>query len=78
MEGSTSSLKEINLKSGKVKTIATELGFLPSVGPELPAQWFNDVDIDSAEAMYVNSDGANVIYKLKSHGNVKRRNQKPE
>jgi sugar lactone lactonase YvrE len=71
VEGATSSLKEINLRSGKVKTIATELGFQPSVGPELPAQWFNDVDIDSAEAMYVNSDGANVIYKFKSHGNVK-------
>lgn len=71
VEGATSSLKEIHLRSGKVKTIAAELGFQPSVGPELPAQWFNDVDIDSTDAMYVNSDGANVIYKLRSHGNVK-------
>jgi sugar lactone lactonase YvrE len=71
VEGATSSLKEINLRSGKVKTIATELGFQPAVVPGLPAHWFNDVDIDSADAMYVNSDGANVIYKLKSHGNAK-------
>jgi len=71
VEGVTSSLKEINLRSGKVKTIAADLGFQPSVGPELPAQWFNDVDVDSAGAMYVNADGANVIYKFKSHGNVK-------
>lgn len=71
VEGATSSLKEINLRSGKVKTIATELDFQPSVGADLPAQWFNDVEIDSDEAVYVNSDGANVIYKLKSHGNVK-------
>jgi sugar lactone lactonase YvrE len=71
VEGATSSLKEINLRSGKVKTIAKDLGFQPSVGPELPAQWFNDVDIDRAGAMYINSDGANVIYRLKSHGNAK-------
>ena len=71
VEGATSSLKEIHLQSGKVKTIANELGFQPSVGPDLPAQWFNDVDIDADGAMYVNADGANVIYKLNSHGNVK-------
>ena len=71
VEGATASLKEINLRSGKVKTIARGLGFQPSVGPELPAQWFNDVDIDSAQAMYVNADGANVIYKFKSHGRAK-------
>ena len=71
VEGATSSLKEIHLQSGKVKTIANELGFQPSVGPDLPGQWFNDVDIDSAGAMYVNADGANVIYKFNSHGNAK-------
>lgn len=71
VEGATSSLKEINLRSGKVKTIATELGFQPAVIPGLPAHWFNDVDIDSEGAMYVNSDGANIIFKLKSHGNAK-------
>ena len=71
VEGETSSLKEINLISGKVKTVATELGFQASVAPSLPAQWFNDVDVDSTGAMYVNSDGTNVIYKLRSHGNVK-------
>jgi len=71
VEGATSSLKEINLRSGKVKTIATELGFQPAVIPDLPAHWFNDVDVDCEGAMYVNSDGANVIYKLNSHGNAK-------
>lgn len=71
VEGFTSSLKEIHLRSGKVKTIARDLGFQPALGPDLPAQWFNDVDIDDEDAMYVNSDGANVIYKLKSHGRVK-------
>lgn len=71
VEGATSSLKEINLRSGKVKTIATGLGFQPAIIPALPAHWFNDVDIDSKGAMYVNSDGANVIYKLRSHGNAK-------
>jgi len=71
VEGATSSLKEIHLRSGRVKTIANELGFQPSVSSDLPAQWFNDVDIDSSGAMYVNADGANVIYKFKSHENVK-------
>jgi sugar lactone lactonase YvrE len=71
VEGATSTLKEINLRSGKVKTIADNLGFQTPLDPGLPAHWFNDVDVDSEDAMYVNSDGANVIYKLKSHGNVK-------
>jgi len=71
VEGSTSSLKEMNLRSGNVKTIATDLGFQPPLGPDLPAHWFNDVDIDDEDAMYVNSDGANVIYKLKSHGRIR-------
>jgi DNA-binding beta-propeller fold protein YncE len=70
VEGLTSTLKEINLRSGRVKTIAKELGFQPSLGLELPAQWFNDVDVDSTNAMYVNADGANVIYKFNSHRNV--------
>jgi len=71
VEGSNSSLKEIHLRSGKVKTIARDLGFQPALGQTLPAHWFNDVDIDDEDAMYLNSDGANVIYKLKSHGRVK-------
>jgi len=71
VEGTTSSLKEINLRSGQVKTIAKGLGFQPSLGLDLPAHWFNDVDIDHQDAMYVNSDGANVIYKLRSHGRAK-------
>jgi DNA-binding beta-propeller fold protein YncE len=69
VEGATSSLKEINLRSGVVKTIATDLGFQPPFIPILPTHWFNDVDVDATGAMYVNSDGDNVIYKIRSHGN---------
>jgi glucose/arabinose dehydrogenase len=68
VEGATSSLKEIHLQSGTVKTIATDLGFQPPFLPTLPL--FNDVDVDSTGAMYVNSDGDNVIYKIRSHGNA--------
>jgi sugar lactone lactonase YvrE len=70
VEGATSSLKEIHLQSGTVKTIATDLGFQPPFLPTLPAHLFNDVDVDSTGAMYVNSDGDNVIYKIRSHGNA--------
>jgi DNA-binding beta-propeller fold protein YncE len=70
VEGATSSLKEIHLRSGTVKTIATDLGFQPPFLPTLPTHWFNDVEVGSDGAMYVNSDGANVIYKLRSHGNA--------
>ena len=72
VEGATSTLKEIHLRSGTVKTIATDLGFQPPFLPTLPTHWFNDVDVDAKGAMYVNSDGANVIYKLRSHGDAKR------
>jgi DNA-binding beta-propeller fold protein YncE len=70
VEGATSSLKEIHLQSGTVKTIAIGLGFQPPFIPTLPTHWWNDVDVDATVAMYVNSDGANVIYKIRSHGNA--------
>jgi sugar lactone lactonase YvrE len=70
VEGDTNSLKEVHLVSGKVKTIATDLGFQPPVPGFTPTHFFNDVDVDATGAMYVNADGANVIHKLRSHGNA--------
>lgn len=64
VEGLTNSLKQIHLKSGKVKTIATNLGFQPTIPGFFPTAWFNDVEVDANDVIYGNSDWANVIYKI--------------
>jgi len=63
VEVGTGSVKEINLRSGRIKTIATDLGFAQSF-PGLVALWFNGVDLDRRGNLYVNGDAANVIYKI--------------
>jgi sugar lactone lactonase YvrE len=68
VDGAAQTLVEVNLRSGNVKTIATELGFQAPIPGVSPAGWFNDVDVDADGAMYVNGDRANVIHKLRSHG----------
>jgi sugar lactone lactonase YvrE len=70
VDGGAQSLVEVNLKSGNVKTIATDLGFQTPIPGVTPAGWFNDVAVDASDAMYVNADRANVIHKLRSHGNA--------
>jgi sugar lactone lactonase YvrE len=68
VDGGPQTLVEVNLQSGYVKTIATDLGFQTPIPDILPGGWFNDVDVDATGAMYVSADRANVIYKLRSHG----------
>jgi sugar lactone lactonase YvrE len=65
VEVGTESVKEINLRNGKMKTIATDLGFVQF--PQFPgflALWFNGIDHDRRGNLYVNGDAANVIYKI--------------
>ena len=64
VEGGTGSLKEVHLKSGKVKTIATGLDFQTPVPDFIPTHWLNDVEVDAKGAIYVNADRANVIFKF--------------
>jgi hypothetical protein len=63
VEVGTGSVKEINLRNGRMKTIATDLGFVQSL-PGLVALWFNGVALDRRGNLYVNGDAANVIYKI--------------
>ncbi len=63
VEVGTGSVKAINLRNGKVKTIATGLGFTQSPAG-LVAFWFNGIDVDRRGNLYVNGDAANVIYKI--------------
>ncbi len=55
-------VQEINLRNGKMKTIATDLGFVQI--PGFLALWFNGVDLDRRGNLYVNGDAANIIYKV--------------
>jgi sugar lactone lactonase YvrE len=64
VEGGTGSLKEVHLKSGKVKTIATGLEFQAPVPDFIPTHWLNDVEVDAKGGIYVNADRANVIFKF--------------
>jgi sugar lactone lactonase YvrE len=66
VEGATGILKEVNLQTGRVRIFAEGLGFQPYSGiPGFPPfQGFNHVEVDEAHNVYVNGDGANVIYKF--------------
>ena len=68
VDGGAQTLVEVNLKSGNVRTIATDLGFQTPIPGVAPSGWFNDVEVDATGAMYVNGDRANVIHKIRSHG----------
>ena len=63
VEVETGSVKEIDLRNGRIKTVATDLGFVPSP-PGLVAFFFNGVDLDRRGTLYVNGDAANVIYQI--------------
>ena len=68
VDGGAQTLVEVNLESGNMKTIATDLGFQTPIPGVTPFGWFNDVEVDASGAMYVNADRANVIHKFRSHG----------
>jgi sugar lactone lactonase YvrE len=68
VDGGAQTLVEVNLQSGNVKTIASDLGFQTPIPGVTPIGWFNDVEVDATGAMYVSADRANAIYKLRSHG----------
>jgi sugar lactone lactonase YvrE len=65
VDGGRETLEEVDLISGEVQTIATELGFFPGI-PDLPLGFANDVVVDDSGAIYVNADRVNVIYKFPS------------
>jgi sugar lactone lactonase YvrE len=62
VEGATETLTRINLRNGKRKTIATDLG-LQDPSPLSAFGWFNDVNVVGND-IYVNADRANVIYEF--------------
>ncbi len=70
VDGGAQTLVEVNLKSGNMRTIATDLGFQTPIPGVTPAAWFNDVEVDANGAMYVNGNRANVIHKIRSTGNA--------
>ena len=60
VEGGTQQLTSVHLKSGKRKTIATELGLqAPLAGPY---GFLNNVTVAHND-IYLNADRANLIYK---------------
>ena len=65
VDGGRETLEKVDLMSGKVQTIATDLGFFPGI-QDLALGFPNDVVVDDSGAMYVNGDRANVIYKFPS------------
>ena len=64
VDGGTQTLEEIYLKSGNVRTIATDLGFSPAIPGVGAFGWFNNIEVDRRGHMFVNGDGANVIWKI--------------
>ena len=63
VDAGNESLEEIDLMTGEVETIATELSFFPGI-PGLEFGFVNGVAIDDDGSVYVNGDRANVIYKF--------------
>lgn len=62
VEGGSETLTSIHLKSGKRKTIATDLGLQEPVVPDVfPFGFFNNVTVDKNNNIYVNADRRNVI-----------------
>jgi sugar lactone lactonase YvrE len=64
VEGGTGSLKQVHLKSGKVKTLVTGLEFQAPIPGFTPTHWPNAVEVDEKGAVYVSADRDNVIFKL--------------
>ncbi|MDJ0849826.1 MAG: hypothetical protein QNK04_15765 [Myxococcota bacterium] len=68
VDGGAQTLVEVDLRSGSMETLASDLGFQTPIPGVLPFGWFNDVEVDTTGAIYVNADRANVIHKLRTHG----------
>lgn len=68
VEGGTASLQQIDLRSGDVTSLATELSFLPPLPGLLPFQFLNDVVVDEDDVLHINGDGAAVVYTLGPDG----------
>ena len=64
--GPSGALEIVDLESGQVRTVATNLGFLSAVPGVLPFGWLNDVVVSPNGTIYVNSDQANAIYKFEN------------
>ena len=70
VDGAANTLSEVNLVSGKVKTLATDLAFFSGLPPGLPLGLFNNVEVYKG-SIYLNADAANVIHKIPAKGNAK-------
>lgn len=68
VEGGTGALRQVELSTGSVTTLATELSFLPPLPGLLPFQFLNDVVVDDDDVLYVNGDGEGVVYGLSTAG----------
>lgn len=68
VSGESESLQEVDLQTNDTRTIASHLGFAPSTTyPAMPPFSLpNKVVVDESGAIYVNSDKANVIYKIEA------------
>ncbi len=64
VEGATGVLRQVELSTGDVTTLATELSFLPPLPGLLPFHFLNDVVVDDDDVLYINGDGAGVVYGL--------------
>ncbi|MCH9685418.1 MAG: hypothetical protein K0V04_28545, partial [Deltaproteobacteria bacterium] len=64
VEGGAGALREIDLSSGDVTTLATDLSFLAPLPGLLPFQFLNDVVVDDDDVLYINGDADAVIYSL--------------
>jgi sugar lactone lactonase YvrE len=69
VDGAARTLTEVNLVSGRMKTLATDLGFLPGM-PGQPLGFLNNVEVHKG-FLYVNADAANVILRIPAKGNAK-------
>lgn len=69
VEAGAGALRQIDLGSGEMTTLATDLSFMPPLPGLLPFQLLNDVVVDEDDVLRINGDGAAVIYEL-SPGDV--------
>ena len=69
VDGAARTLTEVNLVSGRMKALATDLGFLPGM-PGQPLGFLNNVEVHKG-FLYVNADAANVILRIPAKGNAK-------